>query len=167
MTNDQQPGTSLPSMGQGRMNPIRAFARWRSLTWGDRRMLLGLMLGLPVIAGMLRVLGVFRTRRWLERASPKAGSREVDAHNLRAAERLAKLAAIAGRRGAITVTCLRQALLVYWLLRRRGFAPELKIGMRSLDGVVDGHAWVELGGVALNQPHLDHVAFAGPSSTRP
>lgn len=142
------------------MNPGRLYVRWRSLTWGERRLLLGLVMGLPVIAGMLRVLGVFRTRRWLERASSKAGSREADPGNLRAAERLAELAAIAGRRGPITITCLRQALLVYWLLRRRGFAPELKIGMRSQGGVVDGHAWVELGGLPLNQPHLDHVAFA-------
>ncbi len=149
------------------MNPVRAFARWQSLTWGERRLLLGLVMGLPVIAGMLRVLGVFRTRRWLERASSKAGSREADPDNLRAAERLAEMAAIAGRRGAITVTCLRQALMVHWLLRRRGFTPELKIGMRSLDGVVDGHAWVELGGVPLNQPDLDHVAFADPPNTRP
>lgn len=157
--NDQQPKPSPSAVGQGQMSPARAYARWLALTWGERRLLLGLMLGLLVVAAMLRVLGVFRTRRWLERFSNHAAFRVADSDGLRAAERLAELAAIAGRRGAITVTCLRQSLLVYWLLRRRGFAPDLKIGMRSLDGVVDGHAWVELGGVALNQPNLTHVAF--------
>lgn len=157
--NDQHTELSATPASQGRMNPSRTYDRWMSLSWGERWLLLGLILGLPVIAAMIRVLGVFRTRRWLERFSSKAASREADPDSLRAAERLAELAAIAGRRGAITVTCLRQAMMVYWLLRRRGFAPDLKIGMRSQDGVMDGHAWVELGGVALNQPNLNHVAF--------
>lgn len=149
-------------MNLRRMNLRRAYARWCSLTWDERGLLAGLMLGLPILAGMLRLFGVFRTRRWLERASTQAGIRRADTDDLHRAERLAQLAEIAGRRGALTITCLRQALMVYWRLRRRGFAPELKIGMRSQDGVVDGHAWVELEGMALNQPNLTHVPFTNP-----
>jgi hypothetical protein len=154
MMNDQQPESNATPEGPG-----RTYARWLALTWGERRLLLGLVMGLPVVAAMIRMLGVFRTRRWLERFSRKVTTRAADADDLRAAERLAQLAEIAGRRGAITITCLRQALLVYWLLRRRGSSPELKIGMRSQDGVMDGHAWVELQGIALNQSNLTHVAF--------
>ncbi len=144
----------------------RAYARWLALDWRERRLLLGLMIGLPMIAATLRLFGVFRTQRWLERLSNNAAARDLNSDALRSAERLAELAEIAGRRGPISVTCLRQALMVYWLLRRRGFAPELKIGMRSQDGVMDGHAWVELGGVALNQPNLSHVAFEGKRGTQ-
>lgn len=157
--NDQQPEPSTTAVGQGPKHSGRAFARWVSLPWGERVLLLGLLLGLPVIAAMIRVLGVFQTRRWLERWSSQREVRTADAGELRSAERLAELAAIAGRRGVITITCLRQAMMVYWLLRRRGFVPELKIGMRSENGVVDGHAWVELQGQALNQPNLTHLAF--------
>lgn len=168
---DQQPEPCALKAGQERINQghklARMLARWSALSWSERRLLAGLMSGLPLIAALLRVFGVFRTRCWLERTSRQAATREASPDDLRAAESLAKLAEIAGRRGAITITCLRQALMVYWLLRRRGFAPALKIGMRSQDGVVDGHAWVELGGVALNQPNLTHVAFTEPGGTTP
>ena len=62
----------------------------------------------------------------------------------------------------IAATCLRQALLVHWLLRRRGFSPELKLGVRKQADAFDAHAWVELQGVALGQGELTHVPFAGP-----
>lgn len=157
--NDQQTEPSVTPASQGRMNPRRTYDRWLSLSSGERRLLLGLIIGLPLIAVMIHLLGVFRTRRWLERFSSNAATRKADSDNMQKAERLAELAEIAGRRGAIAFTCLRQALMVYWLLRRRGFAPELMIGVRKRDGMVDGHAWVELQGAALNQQNLTHVAF--------
>lgn len=165
--NDQHEESGAIPADPGGKEPGRALTRWLALPWNERRWLLGLMLGLPIIAAMVRVFGVFRTRRWLERASRHAGTRDADSADLLAAERVARLAAIAGRRGAITATCLRQALLVYWILRRRGFAPVLRIGMRSQGGQVDGHAWVELQGLALDQPNLSHVPFANSGGARP
>ena len=141
------------------MSGAGLFARWIALPRGDRWRLLGLMAGLPLIAALLRLIGVVRTRRLLEWCSRAAGSRTPAAAELLKAGRLAALAEIAGRRGPATVTCLRQALLVYWRLRRRGFSPQLKIGVRKQEQAFDAHAWVELEGVALNQPDLAHVPF--------
>lgn len=138
----------------------RRFARWLELIPGDRWRLLGLMVALPLIAALLRVFGVVRIRRWLERVSSNAAPRHADATELQAAERLAQLAGIAGRRGAITATCLRQALLVYCLLRWRGFAPTFMLGVRKLEESFDAHAWVELQGVQLGQADLAHTPFA-------
>ena len=128
-------------------------------------MLLGLMAALPLIAAMVRLLGVVRAARLLERNSGTSALRRADSAELGAAQRLAQLAAIAGRHGAITATCLRQALLVHWLLRRRGFAPELKFGVRNHADVFDAHAWVDLQGVALGQGTLAHLPFAHRGST--
>ena len=135
------------------------FARWLELPRGERWLLLGLMGGLVVISALLRVFGVVRTRRWLERFSLNSTPHTADADELRSAERLARLTDIAGRRGAISVTCLRQSLLIYWLLRRRGLAPELKLGVRKEQATFDAHAWVELQGVALGQSDLAHSPF--------
>lgn len=134
-------------------------ARWLELPPGERWLLLELMGGLPVLSALLRVFGVVRTRRWLERISRNAAPRTAESDDLDSAQRLAQLADIAGRRGAITATCLRQSLLVYWLLRRRGLAPELKIGVRKEQSAFDAHAWVELRGVALGQTNLVHSPF--------
>jgi hypothetical protein len=146
----------------------RLYARWQALPGDERRLLLGLVAALPVIAALVRVLGAVRTARLLERTSGGTPTRcRADAAEMQAAQRLAALAAIAGRRGAITATCLRQALLVHWLLRRRGFSPELRLGVRKQADAVDAHAWVELQGVALGQTRLAHLPFPGRGLSAP
>ena len=139
---------------------MRLYARWRLLAAGERRLLPGLMAALPLIAVSVRVLGVVRTARLIERHSEISSPHSAGGAELEAAHRLAQLVAIAGRRGAITATCLRQALLVHWLLRRRGFSPELKLGVRNDADVFDAHAWVELQSMALGQGTLSHLPFA-------
>ena len=84
----------------------------------------------------------------------------VDPPALEHAERVAKLANIAGRRGVLHATCLPQALLVQWWLRRQGWDAKLKLGTRKQDGHFDAHAWVELDKQALAQKDLEHVPFA-------
>ena len=117
------------------------------------------MLGLPVIAAALRLFGYVKTRRWLEHYSRTDRARMPTPGEFSAAMDLAQLAAIAGRHGPIRATCLRQSLLVYWLLRRRGLMPELKIGVRKQELVVDAHAWVELAGQALAPAAITHLPF--------
>ena len=133
---------------------------WRAMAWPDRGYMIAMMLlGLPLVAGAVRVFGYTATRGWLERHSSAAGQREPSPRDFDAAQRLAEVAGIAGRHGTITSTCLRQSLLVYWLLRRRGFAPKFRIGVRRQREVIDAHAWVELQGRALGQGELAHSPF--------
>jgi hypothetical protein len=134
---------------------------WLALSGAQRVRLIAMMLALPLIEAALRLFDYQRTQRWLERHSERAGSRRADPGDLSAAQDLAKLASIAGRHGAISATCLRQSLLLYWLLRRRGLDPQLKLGVRKHDSVFDAHAWVELEGVALAQTDLAHQVFEG------
>lgn len=132
---------------------------WLKLPLGERWRLTGLLLGLPLVSLLLTVLGYRRTRRAMEQASPQAGQRVPSASELERAERLAQLASLAGNYGAVKATCLRQSLLTYMLLRRRGFDPELCLGARRQDGTFDAHAWVELGGRALGQANPQHQPF--------
>lgn len=117
------------------------------------------LLGLPAMNASLHLFGYGRTRRWVERSSTSAASREPNATDIGAAEHLAQLAAIAGRNGPISATCLRQSLLLYWILRRRGLQPELKLGARKENGQFHAHAWVVLGGQPLAQGPDAHQAF--------
>ena len=140
-------------MGNGRLRG------WLALSWPDRAQLLILMLGLPLVSLALRVFGYVKTRRWLERNSSVEPRRTATPGELEAAENLAQLAAIAGRHGPVNTTCLRQSLLVYWRLRRLGLSPELKLGVRKVEAVMDAHAWVELEGSALAPAEITHLPF--------
>jgi hypothetical protein len=63
----------------------------------------------------------------------------------------------AGRRLTGT-TCLAEALVAYTMLRRRGHAPVLRIGVReSAPSLLEAHAWIECDGtVVVGQvPQMD------------
>jgi len=47
-------------------------------------------------------------------------------------------------------TCLRQSLVVWFLLRRRGLPAELRIGARKVEDRLEAHAWVESNGLCLD-----------------
>ena len=138
---------------------FRSISNWLALPPRDAWRLLGLMLGLPIVSALLWSCGLVRTRRVLDRLSPQMSGVEASAGDLDRALRLAWLAGIAGRRGPFKTTCLRQAVLVHWLLRWRGLAPELKLGVRKDERGFAAHAWVELQGRSLDLARHDHVAF--------
>jgi hypothetical protein len=100
-------------------------------------------------------------RGWLERASTIRTPSACTPDAIADAVRLAELAAIAGRRGAVAASCLRQALVVWWWLRRRGLPAQFRIGTIGSGESFAAHAWVELDGVALAQPELPHHSFDG------
>jgi hypothetical protein len=63
--------------------------------------------------------------------------------------RLGRFARIAGCYVPTNGSCLRQSLLVWWLLRRQGVPAELRIGVRKQEGFA-AHAWVEVGDQPVN-----------------
>jgi hypothetical protein len=140
--------------------------QWCRLPAHERRQLLVYALLLPMIHAGLHWLGLRRTQAVLHRCTPHASRRNADPATLQWAQRSAQLAAIAGRHGAVTTTCLRQALAVEAVLRRRGLQPELKFGVDRIGANPDMHAWVELDGCALAQPELRHAAFSAMAASR-
>lgn len=61
---------------------------------------------------------------------------------------LARLIELADRHSVFRPSCLRQALVVAWLVSGRGIAPMLHIGVAQADGQLRAHAWVESNGQA-------------------
>jgi Transglutaminase-like superfamily len=140
-------------------------AAWRALNGTDQRRLLGLACGLPLVELSLRCLGARRTASWLSRAIKPRAIHPTAAAELQQADRLAHLAAIAGRRGILEARCLSQALLVRAVLRRRGLDAVLQVGVRKDSGQFDAHAWVELDGHTLAQVALQHLPLQPPPGT--
>lgn len=131
----------------------------RKLPWRERWLFIVLLVLLPLVSALLACAGYVRSRRWLEAVSGGQARRVPSEVELAQAQRVAQLAGLAGRWGAVPATCLRQSLLVYTVLRRRGFDPLLQIGVRKPGDVVEAHAWVELAGQPLGAGDLGHRAF--------
>lgn len=135
---------------------------WRALGWGERGRLFVCALLLPPIHAALALAGYRRTRRWVEALTRRRQPHPASPAELDAARALARLAAIAGRHGAVDATCLRQSLLVYGWLRRRRMQPQLQLGMKPGSGPFQAHAWVELEGQRLLPGDGAHREFHAP-----
>lgn len=137
--------------GTGAQGPVTGRLRkFLALSPEDRVLFLKLWSLLPLVAASLRLIDYPRTLRLLSRWSP-AASPQVDlpADAMSYALRLGRLARIAGRYVPTNGSCLRQSLLVWWLLRRKGMPVELRIGVRTQEGFA-AHAWVEVDGQPVN-----------------
>ena len=109
-------------------------------------------------------------RRWKIALTWLAPSANETTH-LRAASRkqcadaIARMSAAAARNLFFTTNCLEKSLVLWWLLRRRGIAAELRIGARKELERFEAHAWVELDSQVLNdagEEHRHFVPFEGP-----
>ena len=106
---------------------------------------------LAVVSVLLYLLTLRRTRQLLMYLIPRqpsypAGSNQAMSY----AQRIRKLAWIASRHLPLDASCLRQSLLIWWLLLRRGLAAELRIGAGNREEFL-AHAWVELEGRLVNE----------------
>ena len=128
-------------------------ALWRkvrdlnSLQW---RCLACSLVMLPLIDISLRLAGYKRTRGILAALarSRLAVKPQFDIDQVGA--RLARVVSIAGRRSPWPTTCLRQALMLWFLLSRRDIVCELRVGVEhSVNSGFAAHAWVELQGRVL------------------
>lgn len=63
--------------------------------------------------------------------------------------RLAWLVDVAGRYAPARATCLEKALVLSWLLGRRGVATALRIGVARRNGSLVAHAWLEREGQVI------------------
>jgi Transglutaminase-like superfamily len=121
----------------------------------------------------IRMIGFRRWKSVLASVIPRKGDREkaLEPTPRYSAPDVAHLAQSAARHLFFQPNCLEQSLALWWLLQRRGIAAELRIGARKEDGRFEAHAWVEIGGVAVNETgaaHLHFVPFRRPiASTSP
>jgi hypothetical protein len=75
------------------------------------------------------------------------------------------MSAAAARNLFFSTNCLEKSLVLWWLLRRRGIAAELRIGARKELGRFEAHAWVEMDSQVMNdagEEHRHFVPFEGP-----
>lgn len=127
----------------------RRLAELRRLPSRERVALLHAWVALLVVRVGLHVLSLPRLARLVSAVAP------VPAPHRLPAERVMALVDVAARRPPRGASCLERSLAARWLLARRGYATDLRIGVaRARDGVA-AHAWLEREGRPLGGAEAD------------
>ncbi len=140
--------------------------RYLALERADRRLLWRAYIWLAAMDIALRVVGFRRLIR--QPAALTEGSASPDA--LYRAERYARWLAIASRHHVVRARCLQRSLVLHHWLCRDGLPNRLRIGVRKGGGALQAHAWVEIGGIAVNERPAALATFvplARPHALRP
>ena len=121
---------------------MKTWAVFRELTWTQRRTLVLALVLLPVFGGLLHRISLARL---LSRMDARGTSGSGAVANALAAARPVNLVA-----ARLRATCLTRSLVLQWILARRGIGTELKVGVRNRGDGLHAHAWLECGGVLVN-----------------
>ncbi len=124
------------------------WAAWRRLAWPERALFLRVACLIPTMAVLVRTVGFYRTRGWLDAAAARRVRDDRDTSP--AVPPLMRALARARRYAPYRGNCLSQSLTLWSLLRRRGVDATLCLGVRFDDGALAAHAWVESDGMTVN-----------------
>ena len=138
---------------------LRNWNRWKRFCRTERDLVLCAMLLLPLVSAMLRVMGLRRTQWVLLQVCPKrtiVNSQETlsDAHQI------ASCVEKASRFCAWQTSCLQTSVALWYLMRSRGIAGELRIGVSTAQFKFRAHSWVEHRGVVLGDKYELQRSYA-------
>jgi Transglutaminase-like superfamily len=141
----------------------RKISKFLALSRTERWLFAQSLFLLPVTAAALHLSSFKRISAALARLSPAVADETQDEKTaLAQARTTARMVTLAARHGFFNSTCLHRALILWWLLRRRGISSDLRIGVRTETGEFEAHAWVEYRGDPLgDEPNIGerYVAF--------
>jgi hypothetical protein len=143
---------------------IRTARRFRHLDPAERRLALEAALFTVAVRLALSALSVRTVRGLLARIPTAARPISGDAASSIARAVTRARAVVPG------ATCLARALVLRTLIERRGRSAHLRLGfVRSEDGALSGHAWVESEGRVFDDTgeasrYAPAPGFAGPRS---
>ena len=123
------------------------------LSYDEWSLLITALVMLPIIALGLRSYGLKKTRSTLARFIPDNTSQILSEHEaMREVYKVARIVDVASRHGLYRANCLKESLLLWWLLARRGIKSKIHIGVQKESIELIAHAWVEYRGTPLNNP---------------
>ena len=114
----------------------------------------------------LRLFGFRRVYRFLGRAARRLENPDVPNQQVIAAQNAAAMLQKVNRDYSLLGNpCLAESLALWWLLARRGIKAEFRIGVRTLTGVFESHAWIEYRQQVLNDlPDIRQIYTPMPLS---
>lgn len=108
-----------------------------------------------VVAVLLRLLGLPWTLAWLGKSAhyPRIRQNSLSPHQM------AHCMSNANNLLPRPFSCLVRSCTLWWLLRRQGILTDLRIGVRTHQGQLQAHAWVEYGHTPLHESPLISQQF--------
>ena len=154
-------------MNEGNEPRPGKWRRFRSRPPEDRRLILRAALFLPLTEIGLRLLGFQRWMKLIEKFFLPAHLFQSLPADLQSQTALRAVRAVRSveLHGPTHPNCLERSMTLWWLLRREGVDPELRIGARKEGGKFEAHAWIELDGDVLNdgaEVHQHYARFDAP-----
>jgi hypothetical protein len=137
-----------------------ALRKLLSLSLAEHVLLVQAAVALPLTRRSLKVRGFTATARSLERLARRRLALPLRGDEAARAAVTARIVYAAGARFPFRANCLPKALVLRTLLLRQRIAADLRIGVRIVDGRLEGHAWVEHDGEPLSQPAAIADRFA-------
>jgi len=123
----------------------------RRLSYLEGCLVLAAAAMLPLVGLSLYLLGYRRTAAFLTRTAPSAVRQPRPGSDaLAVAATVRRCVRIAAQWGPYRATCLRQSLVLRWLLQWARVPAVLRLGVRRHSGEFSAHAWVEVAGRPVN-----------------
>lgn len=146
---------------------MESLQRYRALGAADRWLVAEAAVLLVVVRLAIAGVPFSILRRALDRAVRLFG-RHAAGTSVSSVTRLAWAVAAVAPRLPFRSTCLVEALAIDAMLRRRGHASEIRIGVRPPSGgALAGHAWVEHDGIVVFgalQELADYAVLSAPEA---
>lgn len=111
---------------------------------------------LPFVELSVRLLGYRRSRwlaTWLARLLGAVHTRKAQGEwsSISRARRFATIIEHANQKSLLRYRCLARSLLLWMLLKAHQIDSEVCIGVARQDDSLNAHAWVECGGIPVNE----------------
>lgn len=125
--------------------------RFRQLSPPEQRRLVQALCWLPLMHGGVRSIGFTRGCQLLMRWTARGPSPTTPAQVQQIIQQCEQALHWAVRAGLYPGNCLSRSLTLWWLLRRQGVDSDLRIGVRTVAGHLQAHAWIEYQGQPLHE----------------
>lgn len=142
--------------------------KWRTfsqLSGFERSVAIEAAVALAMTWPGLRLAGFRRWKSLLERLGPRNGGPALASCQSETVLAITRMEAAAARNLVFRPNCLERSVVLWWLLRSRGIAAELRVGARKDAQAFEAHAWVECAGRVISEAgetHRHFVPFDGP-----
>ena len=135
--------------------------------WRDRLVQIQAGLLIPIVEIWMRKRSFRRCQAGLIRMAdlfPRVSSPP----SIERAQSIAALVDTGNRRYSLYIAdCLTRSLVLQYMLRRRNIPATLRLGVRTITGQFEAHAWVEYEGSALNELEDVRTVYAPFDWTHP
>lgn len=134
---------------------LRRIGQLKEFSFSDWKVVLLSSILLPATAFSLHFFGLRKTRETVKKISSPPLDNPADRYYsppsyMAEAQNIAKLVSITARHGIFKANCLKQVLVLWFLLNRQNIPSTLHIGIKKKDtNQLDAHAWLECAGTPL------------------